>query len=274
MKPSIVCTVVAVVFFFVGLAPWASGTCTNPNGILHATYGWEGHALGANGNTQAPKIGDFGPFVQVGHLTFDGNGNFSGAHDTMAGAGLLPHVDSGTYSVNSDCTTGTVSFATGVGFKMNIVITSEGQEIKYVGANTGNINSGTLRLMAASCSASILSGNSYGYATDGLVGAGGGNGFPRIGGFVPFAHAGQISFGADGSISGVDNASFGGVLMPGQPVSGTYSVNSDCTGTTTMTIAGVDNSWHFVILQDAGQIIFVASPTGYVWAGTLTEDYL
>jgi len=272
MKPSIVCTLVGVVFWFVGLAPQASGTCVNPNSILHATYGWEGHALGAAGNTKAPKIGDFEPFVQVGHLTFDGNGNFSGAHDTNFGGGLLPHVDSGTYSVNSDCTTGTVSFATGVGFKMSIVITSGGQEIKYVGANTGNINSGTLRLMAAACSASILSGKSYGYATDGLVGAGGGNSFPRVGGFVPFAHAGQISFGADGSISGVDNASFGGVLMPSQPVSGTYSVNSDCSGTTTMTIASVDNSWHFVILQDAGQIIFVATPNGYVWAGTLTKD--
>jgi hypothetical protein len=271
MKPSIVCTLVAVVFLFVGLAPRASGTCANPNSILHATYGWESHALGAAGNTQGAKIDAFVPFVQVGHITFDGNGNFSGAHDTNFGGGLLPHGDSGTYSVNSDCTTGTVSFATGVGFKMNIVITSGGQEIKYVGANTGNINSGTMRLMAASCSGSILSGNSFGYATDGLVGAGSGNSFPRVGGFVPFAHGGQISFGADGSISGVDNASFGGVLVPGQPVSGTYSVNSDCTGTTTMTIAGVDNSWHFVILQDAGQIIFVATPTGYVWAGTLSK---
>jgi hypothetical protein len=162
----------------------------------------------------------------------------------------------------SDCTTGTVSLATGVGFTMSIVVTDGGQEIKYVGANTGNINSGTLRLMAASCSASILSGNSYGYATNGLIGAGGSNSFPRVGGFVPFAHAGRISLGAAGSISGVDNASFGGVLMPGQPIAGTYSVNSDCTGTTTMTIAGVDTSWHFVILQDVGQIIFVASPTG------------
>lgn len=271
MKPSVTCSLVVFTFLFVALAPRASGTCTNPNSVLSGTYGWEGHALGSAGNTKAPKIGDFVPFVQVGNLTFDGNGNFSGAHNTNQGAGLLPHVDSGTYSVNSDCTTGTISFATGVGLEMNIVITSGGQEVKYNGANTGNINSGTLRLMAALCSASILSGNSYGYATDGLVGAGSGNGFPRVGGFVPFAHAGQISFGADGSISGLDNETFGGVLMPGQPVSGTYSVNSDCTGTTTMTIAGVDNSWQFVILQDAGQIIFVVSPTGYVWAGTLTK---
>ena len=273
MKTSITFTVVAVILLFVGLAPRASATCTNPNSILNATYGWEGHALGANGATHEPKTGDFVPFVQVGYLTFDGNGNFTGEHDTDIGGGvLLPHVDSGAYSVNSDCTTGTVSFATGIGFTMSIVITSGGQEIKYVGANTGNVNSGTLRLMGPSCSVSILSGNSYGYATNGLVGTASGNSYPHLGGFVPFAHAGQLSFAADGTVSGVDNASFGGVLMPSQQVSGTYSVNSDCTGTTTMTIAGVDNSWHFVILQSANQIIFIATPTGYVWAGALTKD--
>jgi len=272
MKPLFICTVVGIVLLLVGLPPQAKSTCINPNSMLNATYGWEGHALGANGNSPNRKIGDFGPFVQVGHLTFDGNGNFSGAHDTTFGGGLLPHLDSGTYSVNSDCTTGTVSFASGVGFKMSIVITGGGQEIKYLGTITGNINSGTLRLMAASCSATILSGNSYGYSTDGLVAAGGSNSFSRVGAFVPFAHGGQISFGADGTISGVDNASFGGVLMPGQPVSGTYNVNSDCTGTTTMTIAGIDQSWHFVILQGADQIIFVAIPNGFVWAGTLTKE--
>ena len=146
VKKSIVCTLVAVVFLFVGLAPRASGTCTNPNSTLHATYGWEGHALGAAGNTQGPKIGAFVPFVHFGHFTFDGNGNFSGAHDTNFGGGLLPHVDSGTYSVNSDCTTGTISFATGAGIRLSIVITSGGQEIKFVGANTGIVESGRDRV--------------------------------------------------------------------------------------------------------------------------------
>jgi len=74
MKPSILCTVVAVAFLFVGLAPGASGSCTNPNSILNATYGWQSEGLLADGNTQTPKVGDFIPSVQVGHLTFDGKG--------------------------------------------------------------------------------------------------------------------------------------------------------------------------------------------------------
>jgi hypothetical protein len=273
MKPSIVCTVVGVLFLFVGLPPQAKSACTNPNSILNGTYGWLAEdGLVAQGNSTSPKIGDFVPLVQVGNKTFDGNGNFSGAHDTNAGGLLIPHVDSGTYSVNSDCITGTISFSTGVAFTANIVITSGGQEIKFVSATTGGVNSGTLRLMAAApCSASTLSGNSYGYASHGLVAAGNGNGFPRVGGFVPFADAGQISFQADGSVSGVDNANLGGVVVPGQPIAGTYSVNSDCTGATTMTIAGQDESWHFVILQDAEQVIFIGTPSGLVWSGTLTK---
>jgi hypothetical protein len=206
--------------------------------------------------------------VQNGHLIFDGNGNVSGGHDTSLGGVLIPHVDSGTYGVNSDCITGTISLSNG--FTMSIVITSGGQEIKYFSATTGGVNSGTLRLMAVSCSAGILSGNSYGYATQGLVGAG--NGFPRVGGFVPFAKAGQISFNANGTVSGIDNVNLGGVVIPGRPVAGTYTVNSDCTGTTTMTIAGFNHSWNLVILQGIDQVIFVAIPSGFVWAGTLTKD--
>lgn len=269
MKLSAISAIAAAIVLLFAGAPSAQSSCTTPNSILHATYGWEGHALGAAGNTQGLKIDAFVPFVHFGHFTFDGKGNFSGAHDTNFGGGLLPHVDLGTYSVNSDCTTGTISFTTGAGIRLNIVITSAGQEIKIVGANTGIVESGTLRLMAASCSASILSGNSYGYSTDGLFAAGDENSFPRVGGFVPFAHGGQISFGADGSISGVDNGSFGGILMSGQPVAGTYTVNSDCTGTTTMTIAGVDASWHFVIVDGGKQLIFIGAPSGLVWAGTL-----
>jgi hypothetical protein len=273
MKPSIICTVAGVVFLFAGLPPRANSTCTNPNGILNATYGWQGQALQAFVNIPKPRrIGKFVPAVQIGHLTFDGNGNFSGDHDTSLGGQLIPHVDSGTYSVNSDCATGTISFASSaIGLTMSIVITSGAQEIKWVSATTGAVGSGTMRLVpAATCSASTLSGNSYDYATHGLVANAGG--VRLIGRFVPFANAGLISFAADGSVSGVDNVNLGGVVIPSRSIMGTYSVNSDCTGTTTMTIDGVDNSWHFVILQHANQVIFLAIPSGIVWGGTLTKD--
>ena len=109
MKRSAICTVLGVVLLFLGLPLRASSACTNPNSILDATYGWLAEGMLAAGNSKAPKIGDFIPLVQVGYITFDGNGNFSGAHDTSLGGELIRHVDSGTYTVNSDCTTGTIA---------------------------------------------------------------------------------------------------------------------------------------------------------------------
>jgi hypothetical protein len=46
----------------------ASSTCSNPNSILNATYGWLAEGMLAAGNFKAPKIGDFIPLVQVGYI--------------------------------------------------------------------------------------------------------------------------------------------------------------------------------------------------------------
>ena len=52
MKPLFISTVLGIVLLLVGLPPQAKSTCINPNSMLNATYGWEGHALGAAGNAQ------------------------------------------------------------------------------------------------------------------------------------------------------------------------------------------------------------------------------
>ena len=40
MKRTIICTIFGVALLFVGLPLRASSTCSNPNSILNATYGW------------------------------------------------------------------------------------------------------------------------------------------------------------------------------------------------------------------------------------------
>jgi hypothetical protein len=278
MKRIIVFAAIAGVALLFGPAPRkARASCDN---ILNGTYGWEiEEGLIAAGNSPEPQIGDFHPFATTGHFTFDGSGNFSGAHDTDFAGGVLHFShDAGTYDVNSDCTTGTISILN-EGVTLSIVITSAGQEVKFTSATPGRVFSGTLRLAASSCSAATLSGSSYGYATHGLeltsvAEVGLPAGFPRIGGFVPFSNTGQISFNADGSVSGVDNVNLGGVFSPGLLIAagGTYSVNPDCTGTTTMTIAGNTRRWNFVILQGADQVIFVSTIRGFVSSGALTKQ--
>ena len=248
----------------------ASANCADPNGILNATYGWQLEALSNPQGSPGVNAQDYAPLLAVGYFTFDGNGSFTGAHDTNWAGRWIPHTDFGTYNVNSDCQTGTISRTSGIGFTMNIVILGGGKEIRFVGADA-NVAYGTARLMAATpCSTATVAGQSYAFATRGLIGSGAADSFPRASGFVPFADAGYLSFHADGTASGIEDLNLGGMFLPGQPVNGTYTVNPDCTGTVNMTIHGAGHSWNFVILQGAEHVFFIDTSSGSVWAGTLS----
>jgi hypothetical protein len=264
MKLSAICAIAAAIVLFAG-ASQAQGSCTNPNAVLSGTYGRQLEGKLTGGNT-SPAVA---PIVQVGYLSFDGDGHVTGEHDTNLGGGVIPHSDPGTYSVNADCTTGTIFFAYN-GTSLSFVITGGGEEIKLLYTVGGAITPGRLRRMSGiPCSSGTLSGKSYGYSTHGLIAAGDSNSFPRVGGFVPFADEGQMSFLADGTVTGADNASISGLITTGQQITGTYTVNADCSGATTMTIGGADRSWHFVIVDGGNQLIFIGTPTGLVWTGTL-----
>jgi len=154
----------------------------------------------------------FFPFVNRSDTSpLMGNGNFSGGHDTDQRRWNTPHFDSGTYSVNSDCTR--AQFPSLPGRLENEYRDYQwGPRVKYLGANTGNINSGTLRLMTASCSASILSATRMAMH-GGLVGAGVAIASRASAGSCPRACRSDFIRGY-GSISGVDNAISAACLCP------------------------------------------------------------
>lgn len=248
----------------------ASAACADPNGTLNGTYGFKVDALYNPQNSPGIKAQDYLSVLQVGYFTFDGNGSFTGAHDTNLGGRSIPHSDFGTYSVNSDCETGTIHYTSGARATDNIVILGGGEEIRLVGTDSTGVAIGTARLMTATgCSTDTIAGQSYAFATRGLIGSGTADSFPRASGFAPFADAGSLSFGADGTVSGTEDLNLGGMFMPGLPVAGSYTVNENCTGTVDLTIRGVVHSWNLVILDGAEDILFIDSATGWVWAGTL-----
>jgi len=87
-----------------------------------------------------PVIGPESPVAAVGVVTFDGNGNASFNFTlSLNGAIFTSQSDTGTYTVNSDCT-GSISFTTGdfAPFNFNIVIIGGGTEIFGIFADSGN----------------------------------------------------------------------------------------------------------------------------------------
>lgn len=76
---------------------------------------------------------------------------------------------------------------------------------------------------ARSCSLSGVAGT-YGYTTNGSI--------PALGAVAGMGH---ITLDSSGNATGAQTVSFNGAIVP-ETLSGTYSVNADCTGTATINV--------------------------------------
>ncbi len=76
---------------------------------------------------------------------------------------------------------------------------------------------------ARSCSLQGVSGR-YGYTISGTI--------PTLG---AVAAVGNVSLDAEGNVTGAQTASFNGAIVK-ETLSGTYTVNADCTGTATISV--------------------------------------
>ena len=76
---------------------------------------------------------------------------------------------------------------------------------------------------ARSCSLEGVAAK-YGYTTTGTI--------PTLG---AIAGVGHVTLEANGNLTGAQTVSFNGTIVP-ETLSGTYTVNADCTGTTTVNV--------------------------------------
>ena len=113
----------------------------------------------------------------------------------------------------------------------------------------------TTSTVHAQCSNATLTG-SYGFKQDGFDNNGKRD--PRLGNEIPFANVGVVTFDGVGNLSVTTTFVFnGGGGQPFGPATGTYTVNSDCTGTITVPDAGV----HFNIVTVGGGAEFFGIQT-------------
>jgi hypothetical protein len=98
------------------------------------------------------------------------------------------------------------------------------------------------------CSNSSLRGN-YGFQINGtIVGLG------------PIGGVALITFDGEGNFTQTDNVTVNGFpIVPNRPGSGTYSVNTDCTGTQTLNSGGQVVHTSFVIVGHGKQVLDVVT---------------
>jgi hypothetical protein len=104
----------------------------------------------------------------------------------------------------------------------------------------------------------------YNFASDGVQ-------IAPADGAGPFAYAGLVTYDGKGGVTEVITLSANGVVTRNFKESGTYTTNSDCTGSEVDTGGGTTQHYDEFLRPDGNQFAFVQTDQGIVSAGTLTR---
>ena len=266
---------IALAAFAVGMVPTMQArTCSNV--AAAGTWGFTTSGVFIFGpNTLVP-------IVNVGIFTADAKGNFVGIQTrNVAGLGVADETIKGTLTVSSNCT-GTIvanaydpSSGALIGTStLSIVLVDNERKLQAVFVDSVNPQGGHLPGVVSAdgekmfakdseegCTLATLKGR-WGSALNGtIVGVG------------PIALVGVTKFDGEGKFS--MDATRVTPPFPGNPnvvsyhITGTYTVNDNCTGTITDSVGG---SSKFVIVGDRKEIIAAGTKPGSVVTFRLTKQ--
>jgi hypothetical protein len=236
----------------------ATEGCTNHS--LRGAYGFasDGQAFGPTGT----EIADI---AAAGRIVFDGHGNLTGQEtESLNGVITMPAI-SGTYTVLPDCT-GTATVHNGQTAHLRFMLVEGGQEVNIIGTDPGVVAAGQItRQQMSHCTTASFKGV-YNFAASGSVWGPSG----EIGDIAAF---GRIVADGRGNSTESSNGSFNGFQDADTQV-GTYTVNSDCTGTATSVhqrSGQVDHVW-FIMVEGGAEAKFIVLDPGVVFAGTVDKQ--
>lgn len=114
----------------------AATGCSNHS--LQGSYGFAFSGSVFNGGNE---VGDF---AVAGRHTFNGQGGLVGTETDSFNGQAVPLTDTGTYTVNADCTgTATIQLGTVRTVHVNIVVVDDARQVKFVDTDPGVVLAGT-----------------------------------------------------------------------------------------------------------------------------------
>ena len=197
----------------------------------------------------------------VGQIIADGKGGLTGS-ETISSNGVISSdvALTGTYSIKTTCTgTATITPSGFPAAKYNLTVVSTGKQIEIVDASTGTTEFGyALARGTSACTDAAIKGI-FGFQGGGFNSA-----------LVPKAFEGQVILDGAGKLTGTETASEGGSVASGA-ISGTYSVNSDCTGSVTVSFKTKKFTSNFVIVNGDKSALEISTESGDITTTTVAK---
>ena len=201
-----------------------------------------------------------GPSIGTGQLTLDGQGNVTSALWTVENNGTVSSgTTTGTYSVSADCT-GTLTLNEEDNSPdpshFNIYLNAGNTMFQMIESDHGSNQPGfALAQGTVTCG---LSGKRLVLTTN-LVGLASG---------APADTVGQVTLNGRGGIEGTETFAVNGVVTV-LSVAGTYTENSDCTGTWQITPAGgAAANFNTVVVNSGKELFLIETDKNTYAAGT------
>jgi len=254
----------------------AGGLCPLGNATKHGTYMSRGEGT----------IVGVGPATAVGWLAYDGKGSVVNGFTVSVNGVISTGVTvTGTYTVNRDCT-GSETASDGTHY--DFVVAPDGSRFNWIETDTGTVIDGTaIRIShensngeastdlstyapAVTTFATAAHGQKaadadapcpLGNAT--LRGTSMSRGEGTVVGVGPLAAVGWLAYDGKGNVVNGFTVSVNGVISRGT-ISGPYTVNSDCTGSTNLSGGHYD----FVVTPDGSKVNWIGTDPGGVFSGT------
>jgi hypothetical protein len=242
--------VAVIVFATIISASPASAVCSN------ATFkGAYGYYHGRPGGGAITK-------TLVGQITADGEGNVSATWTLSTNGTISTGTTTGTYSISSNCTgTLTLNNEDFVPANFSLVFDNDARGFQLIQTDTGTAQAGFG--FAQGTPTCGLTGKKHTFATN-LVGTL----FPSS---EIEAIVGQLTLDGKGSISGNETFSVDGVISK-LPITGSYTVNSDCTGTVQITPMGsAPTNFNAVVVNGGAELLLIETDSNTLIAGTAQE---
>jgi hypothetical protein len=234
----------------IGGASLAHASCSNAS--VNGTYGIV--STGLNGSLQ--------PASSVDQVTLDGAGHLSGTSTKSIDGTIVTFPFTGTYSIAASCN-GTAIFnnQSGQTEHDNIYLNNSNAGAFLIQTDKTHVQSSIAVAQGAATCTNLGVKNPYSFeATGQVIGTG------------QIAGAGRLSMNGTGGISGTLTLSLDGVIHSSVAVTGTYKINSNCTGAATITPTGLSAmNFNLVVVNAGKEIMAIETDHNTIVTGTFQE---
>ena len=223
-----------------------------PAGCSNATFTGT-YGISFNGIDQKSRLR-----AAVGEIRANGKGEFSGTVTESKNGAIKSGPISGTYAIDGNCTGSGTTSSNGKVRHYNLVVVSRGSGLELIQTDAGFTEAGFAEAQGKlTCTIAGVKGT-YGFGARGTI----------LGvGVVAFN--GQFILNGAGKVNGSESGSLNGTIFSNLGLSGTYNINSNCTGSAAVTPKGLSTfHFNFVVVNGGHGMLAIETDGNTVVSGS------